>query len=48
MKAGSSMKPQKAQVKDKGLRAESWDFRVLESKVSLLRHVIRHLRHQFH
>jgi hypothetical protein len=28
MKAGSSLKPQKAQVKDKGLRAESGDFEV--------------------
>jgi len=28
MKAGSSMKPQKAQVKDKGLGVESWDFRL--------------------
>jgi hypothetical protein len=28
MKAGSSMKPQKAQVKDKGLGAESGDFRL--------------------
>ena len=26
MNAGSSMKPRKAQVKDKGLGAESWDF----------------------
>jgi hypothetical protein len=34
VKAGSSMKPQKAQVKDKGLGAESWDFRARESKVS--------------
>ena len=34
MKAGSSMKPQKAQVKDKGLRLECWDFMVLESNVS--------------
>jgi hypothetical protein len=28
MKAGSSMKPQKAQVKDKGLGAENGDFRL--------------------
>ena len=34
MNAGSSMKPQKAQVKDKGLGAKSWDFRVKESNVS--------------
>ena len=26
MNAGSSMKPRKAQVKDKGLGAKSWDF----------------------
>ena len=26
MNAGSSMKPRKAQVKDKGLRAKSWDI----------------------
>ena len=26
MNAGSSMKPPKAQVKDKGLGAKSWDF----------------------
>ena len=48
MNAGSIMKPRKAQVKDKGFRAECWDFRVLESNVSLLRLVIRRLRHQFH
>jgi len=28
MKAGSSLSPQKAQVKDKGLGAESGDFRL--------------------
>jgi len=42
------MRPKKAQVKDKGLRAESGDFGVLESNVSLLRLVISRLRHQFH
>jgi hypothetical protein len=26
MKAGSSVRPQKAQVKDKGLEAECWDL----------------------
>ena len=31
---GSSMKPRKAQVKDKGLRAESGDFRLEQPKVS--------------
>ena len=34
MNAGSIMKPRKAQVKDKGLGAKSWDFRVKESNVS--------------
>ena len=34
MKAGSIMRPQKAQVKDKGLGAEFGDFRAQESKVS--------------
>jgi hypothetical protein len=29
------MRPQKAQVKDKGLRAESGDLRVEESNVSI-------------
>jgi hypothetical protein len=28
------MKPQKAQVKDKGLRAESWDFRLESQEIS--------------
>ena len=28
MKAGSIMRPQKAQVKDKGLGAKCWDFRL--------------------
>jgi hypothetical protein len=32
MKAGSSMRPQKAQVKDKGLRAECWDLGAGASK----------------
>jgi hypothetical protein len=32
MKAGPSMRPQKAQVKDKGFGAESWDFRLNEVK----------------
>jgi hypothetical protein len=47
MNAGSSMKPRKAQVKDKGLGAKSGDFVVLELKVSLLKPVIRLLRRQF-
>jgi hypothetical protein len=34
MKAGSSMKPQKAQVKDKGLRAESWDLGLEAQEIS--------------
>jgi hypothetical protein len=29
------MRPQKAQVKDKGLGAKSWDLRVEESNVSI-------------
>jgi hypothetical protein len=34
MKAGSSMRPQKAQVKDKGLEAECWDFRLEPVQIS--------------
>lgn len=34
MNAGSSMKPRKAQVKDKGLGAESGDFGLEQPKVS--------------
>jgi hypothetical protein len=32
MNAGSSVRPQKAQVKDKGLGADSGDFEAQESK----------------
>jgi hypothetical protein len=34
MKAGSSIKPQKAQVKDKGLGAKCWDLGLEPAKVS--------------
>jgi hypothetical protein len=34
MKAESSMKPQKAQVKDKGLGAETWDLRLEPVQIS--------------
>jgi hypothetical protein len=34
MKAGSRMRPQKAQVKDKGLGAECWDLRLKAQEIS--------------
>jgi hypothetical protein len=34
MKAGSGMKPQKAQVKDKGSGAECWDLRLKAKEIS--------------
>jgi len=34
MKAGSSMRPQKAQGKDKGLGPESWDLRLEAQEIS--------------
>ena len=36
MNAGSSVKPRKAQVKDKGLRAESGDFGLNSTTLFLL------------
>jgi hypothetical protein len=36
MKAGSSVWPRKAQVKDKGLGAESWDFGLVALEVFTL------------
>jgi len=35
MKAGSSMRPQQAQVKDKGLGPESWDLRLEAQEISV-------------